>query len=329
MRASCSILLLVCWASAGCSGARVARPAPSGSTTAAAAISLDVPFHAQAENLCGPAALAMLLAWSGVDVPPELLAEEVYVPGRAGTMQHDLVAATRRRDRIAYAIRGRDELVTEISSGHPVLVLQNLGLGWLPRWHYAVVVGRNPAARTWTLHTAGHRAREVDETVFWRTWERAGGWGLLVLAPHELPAGAEETRFLEAAVGLEEAGRVQAARSAYSAAITRWPDNLVARIGLANAAYALGDHGNAESVLREAVARHPDSAVAWNNFAHALAVRGKKAEGTIAAQRAVDIGGRDVEVYRRTLEDIETRSGATRPHTVTEGASVSATLPSP
>ena len=33
------------------------------------------------------------------------------------------------------------DLLQEVAAGHPVIVLQNLGLEWIPVWHYSVVIG--------------------------------------------------------------------------------------------------------------------------------------------------------------------------------------------
>ena len=42
----------------------------------------EVPFHAQEEYHCGPAALAMVLNAAGVGATPVALVEQVYLPGR-------------------------------------------------------------------------------------------------------------------------------------------------------------------------------------------------------------------------------------------------------
>jgi hypothetical protein len=52
-----------------------------------------------------------------------------------------MIGAARRHGRLAYLITGPDSMFEEVAAGHPVIVLQNLGLSWYPVWHYAVVVG--------------------------------------------------------------------------------------------------------------------------------------------------------------------------------------------
>ena len=53
----------------------------------------DVPFFAQDELQCGPAALAMVLNWSGVTVQPSELSSEVYTPGLKGSLQNALIGS--------------------------------------------------------------------------------------------------------------------------------------------------------------------------------------------------------------------------------------------
>jgi tetratricopeptide (TPR) repeat protein len=264
----------------------------------------EVPFHPQAENQCGPAALAMAMGWSGLPVAPDDLAGQVLTPEREGTLSHDLVAAARRAGRLAVPVQGMDQLLAELAAGHPVAVLQNLGLDWYPQWHYAVAIGYDLEADTLLLHS-GEEARQVMAlATFKRTWQRADQWALSVLPPDSLPAAADEGVVLAAAVGLEQAGRHEAAASAYGAALERWPDSIAALIGLGNARYAAGQLSGAEAAFRTAVSFHPEKAAAWNNLAHVLAEQGELAEALAAAKRAVDLGGDDAATYRATLQEI-------------------------
>src|SRR5258707_609784 len=60
-----------------------------------------VVFYPQAENECGPAALAMALTASGLKTTPDKLTPTVFTPGRAGSLQTDMLAASRRNGRVA------------------------------------------------------------------------------------------------------------------------------------------------------------------------------------------------------------------------------------
>ena len=264
----------------------------------------NVPFHPQTENHCGPAALATALGWSGVPASPAQVAGQVLTPGRAGSLGHDLVAAARRADRLAVPVHGLEPLLTEVAAGHPVLVLQNLGLDWYPQWHYAVAIGYDLEAGSLTLRSGDEAEQVMPLATFARTWQRAEQWALVVLPPDSLPATADAVAVLRAATGLEQAGRHDAAVAVYAAALERWPDSLAALIGLGNARYAAGQLAGAEAAFRTALSFHPNEAAAWNNLAHVLAEKGDLGEALAAAKRAVDLGGSDAAVYRTTLEEI-------------------------
>ena len=125
-----------------------------------------VPFFAQEEYQCGPAAMAMALDRSGLRVTPAELTEKVYTASLHGSLQPALVAAARRLGRVAYVISTPDALFREMAAGYPVIVLQNLGLSWVPVWHYAVVIGYDIPADDVLLHsgtggTPAHRLARV------------------------------------------------------------------------------------------------------------------------------------------------------------------------
>ncbi|MDX1425912.1 MAG: PA2778 family cysteine peptidase, partial [Kiloniellales bacterium] len=113
----------------------------------------DVPFFPQEDYYCGPAALATVLAWSGLPATPEELVDRVYTPERQGTLRSDVLAAARREGRLAVPVASLRDMMAEIAAGHPVLVFQNLSLSWYPQWHYAVAVGYDLGRREITLRS--------------------------------------------------------------------------------------------------------------------------------------------------------------------------------
>ena len=253
-----------------------------------AAIELrDTPFFPQEDYQCGPAALATVLQASGVQSAPEALAPQVYLPGRRGSLQAELIGAARRHNRLAYRLPETGQaLVAQLHEGRPVLVLQNLGLESMPVWHYAVLIGYD-AGRNVAVLRSGRRERiEMRWQRFAGSWHRAGRWAIVVLEPGVVPRDADAARYLEAAAGLESAGQRRAAAQAYDAALARWPDQPLAWLGRGNVAHAEGELAAAADAYARAVTLAPDNAAARNNLAQALAGAGCVVESRRQLERA-------------------------------------------
>jgi hypothetical protein len=267
-----------------------------------------VPFYAQDELQCGPAALAMVLGWSGLAVTPADLSYEVYSPGLGGSLQSALIGAARRHGRIAYPLTGSEALLTEIAAGHPVIVLVNRAFFWYPRWHYAVVIGYDRAKDEVLLHSGLNAEERLSARVFLNIWRRSEYWGLLVLPPDELPATVEQTQWIAAVAGLEKAGAWPAAATGYVAAMGAWGQNFTAWMGLGNSRYRLHDLTGAAEAFRQAARLEPGNGMAFNNLAHVLAEQGKLDDALAAARRAMALGGPLREMFRQTFEEIMSSS---------------------
>jgi tetratricopeptide (TPR) repeat protein len=266
------------------------------------------PFFPQEEFQCGPAALATTLNAIGVAVAPEQLVPEVYLPARQGSLQIEMLAAARRQGAVAYVIPDRlDALAAEIAAGNPVLVLQNLGLSWVPSWHYAVVVGYDLEAGEVVLRSGPMRRQVMSVNTFANTWNRSERWGFVTLPPGRLPVSIDAPPAVEAILAFARVGSPEAVYQAYAGAAQRWPQDLALAIGLGNSAYALGRREEARQVFEQASQTHPESAAAHNNLAHVLAELGQLPAARAAAERAVALGGPGGETAAQTLEDIRRR----------------------
>jgi tetratricopeptide (TPR) repeat protein len=264
----------------------------------------EVPFVAQEEYQCGPAALAMVLAWNGAEVELSQLVEQVYSPAIKGSLQPSIISAARRQGYVAYQLSGWSSLVAELNGGQPVMILQNLGLSWYPQWHYAVVIGYDQGAGTVLLHSGIYPEMRMSMGVFERTWRRGDYWGLVVLPPDVLPASATETAFLSAVVGLERAQHYAAAKTAYLTAVNAWPGSFVAWMGVGNSSYQAGDMDTAISAFRQAAAVQPDNGIPLNNLALVLAEAGQRAQALEVIDEAIVRGGEFQDAYRQTRQKI-------------------------
>jgi hypothetical protein len=251
----------------------------------------EVPFFPQSQYQCGPAALATVLAAAGAKVSAEDLVPQVYLPQRKGSLQVEMLAAARRHGMVSYQLAPRfEDLLREIAAGTPVVVLQNLGF-FSSGWHYAVAVGYDYGPGTLVLRSGTLERDVLPFAAHEVVWMRSGYWAMVAVPPDRIPVTAEEKSWLGAVAAFERVGDARAARVAYRAFLGRWPENVNAHIGLANAHHTLGELAEAEAVLRDAARRDPDSAVVLNNLAQTLSDLGRNEEALPVIDRAVAAGG--------------------------------------
>ena len=245
-----------------------------------------VPFFPQTEYQCGPAALATVLAHEGAAVDAADLTREVYIEGLRGSLQPELLGATRRHGLIPYVLEpDADALLAELAARRPVLVLQNLGVQRAPVWHYAVVVGVNGDD---VILRSGAEQRRVERSArFLRTWQRGANWAFVAVTPGELPATATAGAYVRAVAGAEPLLGAPAVERAYGAALERWPSDALVLFAAAGDRHAAGDLTSATGLYRRLLSAAPQHVAARNNLANVLAARGCRAEALTEARAAV------------------------------------------
>ncbi len=225
-----------------------------------------VAFVAQSQYYCGPATLAMAMDFAGQPASAEALGEQVYTPGKQGSLQADMIAASRRRGMMAVQIYGMASLLRELAAGHPVVVLENQAFPWYPKWHYSIAIGYDLRGPDIVLHSGAKENWHRSMRRFERNWQYADYWGLVVLPPGELSVSATELEHSVAAAGLEQVGFLDKAEMSYHRILMRWPESLGALVGMGNIRFARGDRKEAVRYLRLAVKYHPESAAARHNL---------------------------------------------------------------
>ncbi len=267
---------------------------------------VDVPFFAQTQYFCGPAAMATVLNTTGLTTTPDDLAESVYTPGREGTLQTEILTGSRRQGRLALPVRSLRDAFVNVSDGRPVLILQNLALELVPQWHYAVLVGYDLATQTVTLRSGTTRRHVTQMATLEHTWRRAGYWGVVMAKPDgPVPQNTLISDWLHEAYGLERAGREPAALTAFATAAQQWPDAATPLISSANILIGKNRLQDATTDLQEAVRRQPDNTVALNNLAHVLMLRGQLQKAEAYARKAVEYGGDTQDTATETLAAIQ------------------------
>lgn len=265
---------------------------------------LQVPFFAQTDYYCGPAALASVLNYRAVEVAPDALVPQVYLPGRKGSLSVEVKALPRRYGLVSYPLApSLSDLLREVAAGNPVLVLQNLAFDWWPQWHYAVAVGFDLDARELILHSGTRENYRVTLRNFAATWRRTERWAVVAMPPSRIPATATPLAYLQAVNALERIDKSERAMTAYRSAAERWPGEPAVHSAAGAAALAAGDYRGARGFLERALTLRPDDAVTWNNFAYALRNTGCRAAAEAAVRRAVELAPADSR-FQDSLRDI-------------------------
>jgi hypothetical protein len=262
------------------------------------------PFFPQSRHQCGPAALATVLSAHGIDVTPDDLVVQVYTPGLTGSMAEEITATARRYGMLAYPLSPLlEDVLTEIAHDHPVLVFQNLGLRWIPRWHFAVVVGYDLDAQTLVLRSGTTRRWITPLATFERTWARGRHRAWVIVPAGTVPRTAAALPYLKTARELERTGKPGAARHAWLAGTITWPENFRAWMALGNSYYTAGEFALAAATFQRATGLSPQEPAGWNNLAYALIKNRCPHAAQQAASCARQLAPDNVQ-YRQTADEI-------------------------
>lgn len=252
----------------------------------------SVPFHAQTEYQCGPATLAMVLNYQQVAVEVNDLIPQVFLPGREGSVQPEMLATVRRYDQLAIPIRGTmDALLGHLAAGDPVIVMQNLALPAFPMWHYAVAIGFDLPSETLILRSGEIERHTMSFSRFDATWARTKRWGFVVAEPGTLPEGISARNALAAISAYEELHGPEATLSSWQTLSQRFPDNAMAQFAKGNALYASNRATEAMEAFKKATEITPTMGAAWLNLGILLLQQEARNEARSALHQAAAIEG--------------------------------------
>ena len=242
---------------------------------------LDVPYLPQSEDLCGGAAMAMVLRyWGDRQVHPEDFAGLID-RSASGIHTDALTADIRQRGWQGFPIDGAAGansawMRDQIDRGRPIVALIEVRP---QRYHYIVIVG-------WTTaQVIAHDPANTPFTVwtraeFDRAWAGAGRWAMLVL-----PAGGPLATAAPPS-GDGNAGAAEGSTSACTPLIQRMVD--LARSGQV---------ADAEPGLVTATQLCPQEAAAWRELAGIRFLQSRWAEAAVTAERASALEPADPAVW--------------------------------
>jgi ABC-type bacteriocin/lantibiotic exporter with double-glycine peptidase domain len=139
----------------------------------------DVPFFPQEAHQCGPASLAGVLNYWGLEASPEEIATEIYSKSAKGTLNIDMVLYAEKRGLKARQYRGSfEDIKSKIDSGYPLIVLVDEGFLVYQKNHFMVVIGYGEEGILANSGREQHKFIPVRD--YLRSWERTKFWTLLI-----------------------------------------------------------------------------------------------------------------------------------------------------
>lgn len=147
-----------------------------------------VPFVRQAEgHYCGPAALSSVLAYYGVSIDQQIIADKVYDERIKGALFTDLQDFARDRGFATRLEQGTvDDLKAYLDNGRPVIVLVDLGFWVITQAHYLVLTGYTDQG--FIAHNGLKASQPFDYPTFTRIWKRKGSLLLVISPPASAPS---------------------------------------------------------------------------------------------------------------------------------------------
>ncbi len=141
-----------------------------------------VPFFPQEEFQCGPASLAGVLNYYGLEITPAEIAAEVFSRSARGTLDMDMVFYAQRKGMKAEQYPGSfEDLQASLDSRRPLIVLIDHGFWVYQNHHFMVVVGYDKSGIV--VNSGREKNKFISLDSFLKTWEKTKFWTLRITPP--------------------------------------------------------------------------------------------------------------------------------------------------
>ena len=309
---------------------------------------LDVPYVSQTAELCGGAAVAMVLRYWG---ERQVFAQDfasLVTAGGGGILTGTLASAVRGRGWQAVVMpaahdSARAAMQAEIDRGRPLIALIEVAPS---TYHYVVIVGTTD--QEVVLHDPARAPfRVLHWAAFDRAWMAAGRWMLLVLPPDggladdaaapatatgsAIDSGPERlpcAALVEHSVEMALAGDTEGAEQGLLAATTFCPDDAGAWTELAGLRFSQSRWQEAETIALAATRLAPHDSYAWQLVATTRYLTGDLT-GALAAWNRTDGPRLDtIQIHgaERTPHSIVVRATGLQPRQILTPAALERAL---
>jgi len=157
---------------------------------------IPVSFIPQEKHRCGPAVLAMELAYWGENVSEGEIVESIYLPGARGTLTFDLESYPEKFGLWARSYQGKlSDLKDKLDRDIPVIVLIGTGPFFFRGYHYALLIGYWDRQDVVIMHSGKKKDCLMKCEAFLERWKAADFWTLLICPPEKInwPLTKEES----------------------------------------------------------------------------------------------------------------------------------------
>jgi predicted double-glycine peptidase len=139
----------------------------------------NVPFYPQDAYQCGPASLASVLNYLGVNESPDDVAHEIFSKSARGTLTVDMVLYAERKGMHVKQYSGNfDDIRQNVESCNPLIVLVDYGIYFYQKTHFMVVIGYNEKGVI--VNSGRDKEHFVSYDDFSKIWKRTNFWTLLI-----------------------------------------------------------------------------------------------------------------------------------------------------
>ncbi len=140
---------------------------------------VNVPFYPQEDFQCGPASLAAVLNFWGIQITPEEIAQEIFSPTARGTLTLDMMGYPLKKGmKVSHYQGSMEDIRAKIDLGHPLIVLVDLGLLIYRQNHFMVIVGYEDEAVI--AHSGKEPLKRIPLKNFIKTWSKTNFWTLWI-----------------------------------------------------------------------------------------------------------------------------------------------------
>lgn len=139
----------------------------------------NVPFFPQDAYKCGPASLASVLNYYGVNESPDDITRQIFSKGAKGTLTIDMfLYAENKGMYVKQYIGNIDDIRKNIDSNNPLIVLVDYGIYFYKKNHFMVIVGYNEKGIV--VNSGKRKGQFIFYDDFLKIWEKTNFWTLLI-----------------------------------------------------------------------------------------------------------------------------------------------------